>query len=149
MSGFVGAIAAGAGITLLDTQTVTRGTTTTGTDPYTEYSGFAASPAIGSISDSTSNVYSGATITNLYFAQTAQISPAVGYVSRQLIWRLSSEVANSGWATMLVGTTTFTRATATFNTGTGYSQWTWPITIGDPFLSEGDPFSSSTTVKWY
>ena len=150
MSGIMAILAGSSGITLLDTQTVTRGTTTTGTDPYYNWSGYkSASPAIGSISDGTSNVYSGATITGLYFTETGQISPPNGIVTRQLIWYLTSEVANSGWTSMLVGTTNFLRADAVFNTGTGYSKWTWTIAINDPFVSEGDPFSASTTVKWY
>lgn len=145
-------VSGASGITILDTQTVTHGATTTGVgpDPVTEYSGFkAATPAFGSISDGTSNVYAGATITGLYFTQTTVYSPSSGYVARQVIFRLSSEVANSGWTTLLVGTATFLRANATFNTATGYSQWTWTVPIYDPYLSEGDPFTSSTTVKFY
>lgn len=149
MSGFIAAIAGSSGITLLDTQTVTKGTTSSGSDPITQYTGQRSaplSPTCGSISDGTSNVYSGAAISGCYFLETAYLGQ-IG--ARQVIWRIASEVANSGWSTMLVDVTTFARADATFTTGTGYSQWLWSLPIPDPYVSTGDPFISSTTVKWY
>lgn len=148
MSGAFAAASGAAGIVILDTQTVTRGQTQTGTDPFFyDWSGYkSATPAIGSISDGTSNVYSGAAITALHFYQYSESGQ---YLTRQMIFRLSSEVANSGWATMLVGTGIFSRTDAAFTTGTGFSQWAWSISIPDNYISEGDPFTASTTVKWY
>lgn len=142
------ALAGSGGVAILDTQTVTRGMQTVGTDPfYSNYSGYsAASPAIGSISDSTSNVYSGATISMLYFWE---YSESFQYLTRQLVWRVGSVVSNSGWTTMLVGTSSYNRADAAFTTGGAYSQWVWSLPIPDNFVSEGDPFTASTTVKWY
>lgn len=148
MSGFAIALAGSRGITILDTQTVTRGQTTTGVDPLIEsYSGFkSATPSFGSISDGTSNVHAGATITGLYFYQ---YSESFQYLTRQMIFRISSEVANSGWTTMLVDVSPYNRADASFTTGSGFTQWTWALPIPDNFISEGDPFVASTTVKWY
>ena len=134
---------------ILDTQTVTRGNAATGVNPTLEYSGWKnLSPTIGSIADGTSNVYSGASITQLYFFQEGYDSPPVGYTTRQVIFRLGSAVANSGWSLITIGTTTFSRSSATFTTGTGFSQWVWNIPIADPFVSEGNPFSATTLVTW-
>lgn len=129
----------------LDTQTVTRGQTTLGSDPYTNYSGYkASSPAIGSISDGTSNIYGGAAITALYFYEVGYITPPVGYQTRGLVLTISG-ATNSGWTSMKVGSTVFNRADAiSFSSGT----WEWSIDIPDAFTSGGDPFSASTTVIW-
>ena len=130
----------------LDTQTVTRGTSTTGSNPTEYYSGYA-SGLFGSIADGTSNIYGGASILNLYFYEEAYVSPPVGVTTRQVVLIINGAQANSGWATMTVGTTPFTRASATFSVST-QTNWIWDIPITNPFVSEGDPFTASTTVIW-
>lgn len=148
MSGFFAALTGGTSIAILDTQTVTRGQTSSGTDPILFYSGFRTTGPLGSITDSTSNVYSGATITDLYFYE-ASTNPPIGIYTRQIVWRLSSVVSNSGWSQMEIGGVGFLRADASFTTGTGFSQWVWSLNIPDQYVTEGDPFTASTTVKWY
>lgn len=138
----IGGSAAAAGP--LDTQTVTRGQTTTGSDPFTNWSGYkSATPAFGSIADGTSNIYAGAAITSLYFYEVGYISTGAGYLTRLLVLTITG-ATNTGWTTMTVGSTIFYRASASFSSGT----WTWDIPIPDPYTSEGDPFSASTTVVW-
>lgn len=131
----------------LDTQTVTRGSTSIGSNPIDEYSGYATSLAIGSIADGTSNIYGGASILSLYFYEEAYVSPPVGIITRQVVLTINGAQANSGWTTMTVGTTPFTRASATFSVST-QTDWIWDIPITNPFVSEGDPFTASTTVIW-
>lgn len=150
VSGFLGMMVGGSGITLLDTQTITRGYSLTGTDPYFEHVGFAVSPvtpAYGSITDGTSNIYAGATIQGVYFTQSS--TTAEGYYTRQIIFRVNGEVANSGWTTILIGGTELTRASAAYTAISGFTRWVWTVAIGNPFVSEGDPFTATTVVKWY
>lgn len=129
---------------VLDTQTVTVASLTTGSDPTLHYSGYNASgPTFGSISDGTSNIYGGAAITGLYFYQESFVSPPVGYTTRQLILTITG-ATDSGWTTMKVGTTNFARTDAFFSSGS----WWWDIPIPNPFVSEGDPFTATTIVEW-
>jgi len=150
MTGIMAALAGATGTSILDTQTVTRGFSSTGSNPSSYYSGYSASPVAGSISDGTSNLYSGATISQLCFYESAYTSPPNGIVARQIIFKVGSVVANSGWSAVVIGSTLYYRSDAIFTTGSGFSQWTWVMGISDPFVSgDGDPFTSSTTVKWY
>jgi hypothetical protein len=148
VSGIMMAVAGSGGTPLLDTQTITRGQTNTGTEPVSLFSGLSDSPAIGSISDGTSNVYAGASISKLHFYELFYTESPEGIVARQIIWRIGSEVANSGWTTMTVGGLALRRDQGSFATGTGYSQWTWDLPIDNRYISEGDPFTASTSVRW-
>jgi len=149
MTGILCAIAGAAAASPLDTQTVTPGTNSAGTDPTLYYSGYkSATPAIGSCSDGTSNLYSGASITGLYFHEQSYTSPPNGITVRQIVFAVSGTQSNSGWDTITIGVTSLNRTDATFSTSGGTS-WTWNRTINDPFVSEGDPFSGSTQVVWY
>lgn len=131
---------------VLDTQTVTRGTQSVGTNPIQDYSGFA-SGSFGSISDGTSNIYSGAAILGLYFVQEGYTSPPVGFTSRQLVLTIDGARANSGWTFMKVGDTMFNRVDAAYAAST-QTNWVWNIDIPNPYVSEGDPFTATTTVVW-
>ena len=151
MTGVLAALA-GSGSSILDTQTVTRGTTSTGSDPYFNWAGFnsTGSPTFGSISDGTSNVYAGATINGLYFFEEGSIAGG-GYYTRQIIWEVNGTQSNSGWSTMTIGSTTYARADATFSNTGGVSIWTWDIPIDpfpDPNPASPGPFTASTTVTW-
>lgn len=149
MTGVLAALA-GSGSSVLDTQTVTRGTTSTGSDPYYNWAGYkgTGSPTFGSISDGTSNIYSGATINGLYFYEEGS-SGMFGYYIRQIIWVVDGTQSNSGWSTMTVGTTTYNRIDATFSTAGGVSTWAWDIPIPDPLTSGSPgPFTATTIVTW-
>jgi len=139
---------AGGSSPLLDTQTVTYGSRSVGTNPVTSYGGYYPAQTIGSISDGSSNVYAGATINGLYFFEEGYSSPPVGFVNRGLVWIVNGSQANSGWTTMTVGTTAFNRVDATYSAGASTS-WSWSIAIPNPFVSQNNPFSSpTTTVQW-
>ncbi len=99
--------ASGGGGTL-DTQTITVG----GYDSAFEHQrGFIAS-WIGSISDGTSNIYGGAGISELFW----------GEAGGDPFYELTiAGAANSGWTTMMIGSTSFTRASAAYSAGT----WNW------------------------
>lgn len=101
--------ASGGGGTL-DTQTVTVGGS--GSAFFLDRKrGFIAS-SIGSISDGTSNVYSGSAITELYWDEAGGVP----------FYQLTiAGAANSGWTTMMIGSTSFTRASAGYSAGT----WNW------------------------
>lgn len=121
MSGILAMLAAGGGSGgsgggHLDTQTVTTGTS--GTSGALDRKRGFISGTIGSISDGTSNVYSGTAIDQLYWDEngggTAFYKLAIG------------AVANSGWSTMTIGSTVLARASGTYSSGT----WTWNTTDG-------------------
>ena len=133
---------------LLDTQTVTRGQTTIGTNPVEVYSGFDTALSLGSISDGTSNIYGGASILGLFFYEKGYTSPPVGYTEANVVWAVNGTQPNSGWTTMTVGTTAFNRVDATFYVTAGASNWLWTLSIPDPYVGAADPFSASTTVQW-
>lgn len=144
------AVLAGGGAAILDTQTVTRGTTSTGSDPYFNWAGYkgTGSPTFGSISDGTSNVYAGATINGLYFFEEGSVAGG-GFYTRQIIWEVDGTQSNSGWSTMTVGTTTYARTDATFSASGGVSTWIWNIPIPDPLTSGSPgPFTATTIVTW-
>ena len=146
MTGILCVLSGGGGGTgpVLDTQTVTVASLTSGSNPTQEYRGFkTTAPTFGSISDGTSNIYGGAAITALYFYQESFVNPPVGYTTRQLILTITG-ATNSGWTTMKVGTTNFARTDAFFSSGS----WLWDIPIPNPFVNEGDPFTATTIVEW-
>jgi hypothetical protein len=150
MTGILAAMLGGGAAAPLDTQTVTRGTASTGSDPYFNWAGYkgTGSPTFGSIADGTSDIYSGATINGIYFYEEGSVG-AGGYYTRQIIWVVNGTQSNSGWSTMTVGATTYNRTDAVFSTGGGVSTWTWTVTIPDPLVSgTPGPFTASTTVTW-
>jgi hypothetical protein len=103
----------------LDTQTVTVGTSGTAgaQDRLRGYSSFGP---LGSISDGTSNIYAGATITAL---EWIEIGPAgAGYY-----YLVITGATNTGWTSMVIGTDTLLRASASYTSGS----WSWfGYTIG-------------------
>lgn len=131
---------------VLDTQTVTRGQTSIGTNPVQNYSGYS-SGLVGSIVDGTSNIYAGASILGIYFYEEGYTSPPVGYTTRLLILTINGAQANSGWTTMKVGSTFFNRTAASYSVST-QTNWSWNIDIPNPFVSENDPFTATTIVEW-
>jgi hypothetical protein len=145
------AVLAGSGSAILDTQTVTRGTASAGADPFQNFAGYrgTGSPTFGSISDGTSDIYAGATINGLYFFEEGTSVGGTGFYTRSIIWVVNGTQSNSGWSTVTIGTTTYTRADATFSTSGGVSTWTWFEPIPDPFASGSPgPFTATTVVTW-
>ncbi len=118
------------GFSGLDQQVVTAGSTGSIGD---RKRGFSTALAIGSIVDGTSNVYSGAAITELYHDETTN-----------LVHLKITGAANSGWTTMRIlsaglGTVDLLRASGTFAS----NEWTW---------TQANPFGGAatvTTVQWY
>lgn len=128
---------------LLDTQTVTVGyyyhdPGGIPSYPYTGYGYTSSSPTstvVGSISDGTSNIYSGATIFKLWWFVDGVLGPKV-----QL---MINGATNSGWTNMIINGTTFTRTSAASFIG---GLWEWTSTIGtNPF---GTTAGANITVTW-
>lgn len=115
--------------TILDTQTVVIGSR----NDYGYIStGFKSTgTTTGSISDGSSNVYSGANINDLYHQTT----------TNKLYFVLAGVRANSGWTTMKINGTSFTRASATYS-ATSTTTWYWSLS-SQPFGSSG-----TATVTW-
>ena len=119
-----------AGPTYLDTQTVTVGSDVS---QYVTWRGYSASsPVIGSISDGTSNIYSGSVIKYIRNLNNS---------TTQL--RIQGVHSNSGWTTMTINGVDFARADASFSTNTD-SQWVWSPT-NNPF---GTTDGVEVTVTW-
>lgn len=149
MSGVLAAFG-GYGVSQLDSQVVTSGSASLGTDPYYNYYGYDSSISMGSIADGTSNLYGGAAINGLFFYEEGSTAGG-GYTRREINLVIAGTQANSGWSTMTIGTTTYNRTEAVFATAGGESTWTWPIAIIPyPGLTSGvpGPFSATTTVTW-
>ena len=124
---------------LLDTQTVTTGTAAaTLYTPTTK--GYEASIALGSISDGTLNPVSNKTITVLAWKGTNNTGASVW---NRVYLAVSGSASNSGWTSMKVGSTTYTRTSATFSSTSTKTQWSWSTT-SSPFGATG----SSVTVEF-
>lgn len=130
-----------------DSQTVTNGSTSTGSEPIYYYNGFS-SGVTGSCADGTSNLYAGAAILKLYFTEI--YSSYVGYVYRAVMFEVNGTVSNTGWATMTVDGTVYNRADAAFSSSGGVTSWTWVLTIPNQWISGAPgPFEgASSTVAF-
>lgn len=96
-----------------DTQTVTTGSSGAAPD---RYRGRSTALGIGSITDGTSNLYSGAAITEFYWAEDG------GSPSYHLA---ITGATNSGWTSVLIGgAKTLNRIDASFSGG----EWIWTTT---------------------
>jgi len=108
MTGILAAVA-GSGLGSLETQTLTVGTS----GPYLY--GYSTASSIGSLSPGTSTIYSGSSwieISHSDFDGTTTLS-------------LSTIATNTGWTTMTINSVEYTKASATYDTGTGTSRWRW------------------------
>lgn len=117
----------GGSVAVLDAQTVLSGARGSVIDSD-RLRGFEQSTVIGSISDGTSNVYSGSAITALHWFEN--------YGSA--IYALDIPgAANSGWTTLTIGSTVLLRTSAaTFAAG----RWEWTTTdtiSGQAFGGDG------------
>lgn len=130
MSGILCALAgivAQSGGTLLDTQNVTVGVA--GTVGNADRRRGFISGDIGSISDGTSNIYSGAAITAL--AWTEDTSGIGSYILT------IPSASNSGWSSIVIGSQTLLRTDATYSFGS----WEWY-----PHLIGGQQFGNTAGV---
>lgn len=129
----------GSVVSVLDTQTVTVGSYYHDPGgipsyPYTGYGYTSSSPTstvVGSISDGTSNIYSGATILKLWWF--------VDGVLGNKVQLMINGATNSGWTSMTINGTTFTRTSATSFIG---GLWEWGG-VSNPFGTSGN-----ITVTW-
>lgn len=65
--------------------------------------------------------------------------------TQELILNVSTTApSNSAFTTMTIGSTSFSRASATYNTGSGIHYWYWPTITTNPFSAVG----TNTTVSW-
>jgi len=110
--------------TILDTQTVVIGSRNDYGYISTGYRG--TSSTTGSITDGTSNVYSGAAINDIYHQSTVN----------KLYFRLAGSRANSGWTTMKINGISFTRASASYSSSST-TTWQWSSVTSHPFGSSG------------
>src|SRR5690349_3360488 len=105
----------------LDTQTVTSGGSGNAVSGN-RIRGFVTG-SLGSVSDGTSNLYSGASIREI---ASEEQGPGGGF---NTILTITGVLANSGWTSMNVGGNhVLTRSSATFSTAGGNSTWTWAAT---------------------
>ena len=113
----------------LDTQTVTVGTKTISTILWWGYDG--GSLPHGSVSDGTSNMYSGASYAAID-SFTVTDNPSYGYTT--LLYVVGSQ-PNSGWTTMTVDGVAFNRTDASY-TQASTTSWSWTsATTTSPFGS--------------
>tara|TARA_X000001382_G_C3176043_1_gene181006 strand:+ start:1402 stop:1908 length:507 start_codon:yes stop_codon:yes gene_type:complete len=115
----------------LDTQTVTVGSTVLFGATWSGYT--STFPTFGSISDGTSNIYSGATIEQIYKIGT----------NNRLYFTVDGTHANSGWTTMTIGSSSYTRTSAIHSQSSGNTYWYWNIGSAEPFGTSG-----TKTVDW-
>lgn len=96
----------------------------------------------GSISDGTSNLYSGAAIVELYYFWNN-----VYDISNTTLRIAGTSRANSGWTTLTIGTTSYQRAAASYTANSGgNTQWVWPGDTEGDFNGADDPFSAAGTT---
>lgn len=110
----------------LDVQTVTVGyiAGSAYTPPTYGYVNLG-SGGTGSVSDGTCNFKSGAAYRRLQFT---------GVSTGTLLFGLSGSHANSGWTTMTIGSTSYSRSSATFQQfGTTEARWTWTSQTSNPY----------------
>ncbi len=127
------------GASHLDTQSVVTGAAGTTLD-QDRIRGYTSIGPIGSISDGTSNIFSGAAITDLYYYEG-------GGSTAQYILTITG-ATDSGWTTMTIngpnGIVTLTRAArTTFGSGT----WAWDTAHTIPTQAFG-PASSNITIDF-
>tara|TARA_B110000285_G_scaffold85697_1_gene98350 strand:- start:1479 stop:1937 length:459 start_codon:yes stop_codon:yes gene_type:complete len=137
VSAGTGSGSGGGGGSSLDSQTVTVGATTAGT---TSRRGFSSSGSYGSISDGTSNLYSGAAIVQIQY--TWDTSYPISGVALTID---GASRANSGWTTLTIGTTSYQRSSAQYAPDAGGdTYWTW--FAGTDNTGAGNPFSGTGTT---
>jgi|TARA_R110000822_G_scaffold206227_2_gene342662 hypothetical protein len=147
-SGLVGAAGgsgSGGGGGSNDTQTVTVG------ELIQNNSGGSGAPSsvttyrglnfgFGSVSDGTSNIYSGADVERIMYMWDT-VYPVAG-----VYMIIDGTQTNSGWTTLTIGTTAYARTNASFSTtvNAGKTSWTW--ISGTDATGANNPFSAVGTT---
>ena len=94
----------------------------------------------GSISDGTSNLYSGASIVQIQYTWNNVFG-----VSVIILEIAGNNRANSGWTTLTIGTTSYSRTNATYSASNGANTaWTW--FGGSDLTGAQNPFSATGTT---
>jgi hypothetical protein len=115
-----------------DSQSVTTGAV--GVNPNRQR-GFFSSTGTGAVVDGTSNLYSGAAITQLGYDE--------GGGSPFYTFSITGNFANNGWNQLVIdGSKTLLRSAAGFISGGGSSTWTW--TTADTVAAQ--IFGAATSV---
>jgi hypothetical protein len=128
-------------IVILDTQTVTVGTI-----PANQYVGAQygwtdfTGPDTGSVSDGTSNIYSGATVRTLLYFDLNANTKYFSYVN-------AGNSGNTGWTTLTVNGSSYQRsaATYTYSSSQNTSRWEWSTNSTNPM---GTTNGATRTVEW-
>lgn len=106
----------------LDTQTITVGVQTPAYTYYpTIYGYFVTTTTVGSLSDGTSDIYSGSAIQNITW-NSNQILNFVVY----------GQHSNSGWTTMNIAGASFSRTSATYSQISDRTTWQWSSISTNP-----------------
>lgn len=95
---------------------------------------------IGSMSDGTSNIYSGASITTL-----SHVESTTGQQS--LFLGISGSRANSGWTTMYIGSSSYSRTSAMYTDFGSVTEWAWIAFGGNP-NPFGTTVNATVIVSW-
>jgi hypothetical protein len=135
----------GGGGSNLDSQTVTVGTASaatggsgapTGTTTRRGYSGIYA---FGSVSDGTSNLYSGAAFSEIQYSWDTYYP-----ISAVTLRIVGNGLANSGWTTLTIGTTAYQRSSASYSaTYAGQNITTWYWYSGSDNTGAANPFAAT------
>jgi hypothetical protein len=149
-SGLVGAAGgsgSGGGGGSNDSQTVTVGSHAESFPPSglipastTNFKGFFTNiyATEGSISDGTSNLYGGASIVELQYTWSNVFG-----ISRVILSIAGNNRANSGWTTLTIGTTSYSRTNATYSATNGANTtWVWSISPAD-LTGAQNPFAAT------
>lgn len=115
-----------------------------------DYYGYTQTYSAGSISDGTSNIYSGASITELNYQYFSDYSNLIQfeYINLAITGATNISTYDGGWDKMIIGGTTFYRTDGGFSSG---GLWTWMANITSGPWYGGSPFgavSSITTVTF-
>ena len=91
-------------------------------------------PAFGSVTDTTVDNFGGSTLHGLY------------HVLSLVVLRVTGNHANSGFSTLTVGSTTFSRSAAvhSYDAAYNYTQWQWSGVTSNPFGTSGTKSVSLT-----
>ena len=128
-------------VVILDTQTVTVGTIAGNqyVGPQYGWTDFT-SPSTGSVSDGTSNIYSGAAVRTLLYFDLNADTKYFSYVN-------AGNSGNTGWTTLTVNGTSYQRSAATYTYASSQntSRWEWSTDSTNPM---GTTNGATRTVEW-
>lgn len=101
-------------------------TMTVGSSSFFGFYGYYPSFSVGSMSDTTIDLLSNAQIGSLYFSGGQHVN-----------FLLAGNIPNSGWSTLTIGSTVFTRASASYTFISPNTYYTWSGLSTNPFGTSG------------